>query len=500
MAFVGRANELSDLTQMLETIRRGERDRPGIAVLLRGRRRVGKSRLAEELIRRTGSPSVYFQAARGADSAAELATFAQTIADSDLPSRELANSSQPQTLSAALTLLAACLPLDQPSIVVLDELPWLLEGFPGGAGELQRVWDRQLSKKPVLLVLLGSDIGMMESLSQPQQPFFGRATEMTLDALNPLDIGEMLGLKPMDAFDAYLITGGQPLVAQEWERGMSRQGFLQKSFSSSTSALVVAGARVLDSEFPGDMRAHQILRAIGGRGERSFTGIAQAAGGLPHDQLVKGLSGLAAKRVVAADEPLSARAASKDRRWRISDPALRFWLAFVEPNLGAVDRGRPDLALARVASGFDSWRGRAIEPVVRDALGRLLPDSYWPDANAVGGWWNRSNNPEIDLVGANDRPADNVAFVGTIKWRARGRVTGREIDQLSQDALKIPGVVAGTALVAVCPAGVGADPRITQAWNAADLLSAWEVPNIAALARMRRVDGKRPIRVDPADL
>jgi hypothetical protein len=37
--------------------------------------------------------------------------------------------------------------------VVLDELPWLLESIPSGAGELQRVWDHDLSSRPILLIL-----------------------------------------------------------------------------------------------------------------------------------------------------------------------------------------------------------------------------------------------------------------------------------------------------------------------------------------------------------
>ncbi|MET7490093.1 hypothetical protein [Streptomyces sp. NPDC005538] len=33
------------------------------------------------------------------------------------------------------------------------------------------------------------------------------------------------------------------------------------------------------------------------------------------------------------------------------------------------------------------------------------------------GWWNRQNNPEIDLVGADHEPvARQVHFVGPVKW------------------------------------------------------------------------------------
>ena len=60
----------------------------------------------------------------------------------------------------------------------------------------------------------------------------------------------MTGLAPFDAFDAYLVTGGLPLVAQEWAHGATLTDFLTASFSTSTSALVVAGSRALDTELP----------------------------------------------------------------------------------------------------------------------------------------------------------------------------------------------------------------------------------------------------------
>jgi hypothetical protein len=37
-----------------------------------------------------------------------------------------------------------------------------------------------------------------------------------------------------------------------------------------------------------------------------------------------------------------------------------------------------------------SWRGRAAEPIIREALSLAAADLPWPEATAVGGWWNRA--------------------------------------------------------------------------------------------------------------
>jgi AAA+ ATPase superfamily predicted ATPase len=468
---VGRTRELTQLGEQLEIVRRGGRDAQGVAVLMRGRRRIGKSRLAEVFTERSGLPHLVFQAARSSTPERAYADLAAAIAASSLPNAVIAAGQEPRSLTAALTLLAGALPADQLAVVVLDELPWLLDVVPGGAGELQRVWDQHLSRRPVLMLLLGSDLAMMEHLTKPDQPFHGRGTEMVLRALTPGEVGSMTGLAGMEAFDAYLITGGQPQIAETWHEGEDRASFLARSFSTSLSALVASGSRVLDGELPEGVQARTVLKAIGGYGERTFSGIQQATGGMQPTSLSRALDLLITKRIVAVDQPLSTKA-QKEPRYRVDDPALRFWLPFVEPAVPEVDRGREDLALARVnEDAFSSWRGRAIEPVVRASLWRVLVGTPWAHVREIGGWWPRSNNPEIDLVGADRRPAGELGFVGTIKWR-RAPVTAADVRKLGADAVAIPGYGAGTPLVAVCPGGATRDAGVEHVWTADDLLDA----------------------------
>jgi AAA+ ATPase superfamily predicted ATPase len=470
--FIGRDAEMRELDAIFETVGAERRQQQGAAVLLRGRRRIGKSSLVTEFIRRSGAPSLYCQASRGLPPAESLARLMRAVAASGLPGAGLAGRVAPASLSDALEIVASVLPDDRRSVVVLDEVPWLLEGLAGGAGDLQHSWDRVLSAKPVLLMLLGSDLAMMEELGRYDQPFHGRATELVLGPFHPRDVAMMTGLDGMDAFDAYLITGGQPLVAEDWRAGENPHDYVARSFTRSSSPLVISGSMVLDAEFPPDGQARAVLGAIGGRGERTYTGIlGEVVGRLSSTTLDKSLDVLTYKRVIAADEPLSTRPARKDRRWRVADPALRFWLALVEPALGDIERGRPDLALERFDSGFASWRGRAIEPTVRAALSRLLPDSRWPTVRHVGGWWPRTNQPEIDLVGTDDRPAKTIAFIGTVKWRTSA-LTAPDVDVLARSARAVPGAGPATALVGVCPGG-GDDPRLAAVWTADDLLAAW---------------------------
>lgn len=112
-----------------------------------------------------------------------------------------------------------------------------------------------------------------------------------------------------------------------------------------------------------------MLGAIG-TGVRTFTKIRQATGGLAQATLIRALQLLTAKRIVQATVPLSSRA-SRETRYTVADPHLRFWLAFPGPHQPEIERGRGDLVAARIMTSWTAWRGTAIEPVVREALRRI---------------------------------------------------------------------------------------------------------------------------------
>ncbi len=144
-----------------------------------------------------------------------------------------------------------------------------------------------------------------------------------------------------------------------------------------------------------------------------------------------------AKRIVAADLPLSTKPDSKNKRYRIADSYLRFWLAFLERGIPLIERGR--------------------------------------GTEAVGGWWNRQNNPEIDLIGADREPvAGAVHFVGSIKWLEDRPFDRHDYDALVRSVLAIPGTQFDTPLVAVSRSGVDGDLPVATCWGPEDLLRAWQ--------------------------
>lgn len=441
---------------------------PGQCVQMRGRRRIGKSSLVEEFLLRAEVPSTFFTAERRPGDE-ELESLWQSVVESSWEGADFAAGVVPKSWSGALSTLATALPDDRPTVLVLDEVPYLIEQVPAFEGILQRGWDRELSRKPVLLILIGSDLAMMEALNAYDRPFHQRGREMVIGPLSPAAIADMLDLGPAEAFDAALVTGGLPLICAEWGRGRSLSEFLADSVANPLSALMVSAERTLVAEFPVEAQPYQVLAAIGS-GERTFTNISRQAGDPAGSSLTRALGILTRKRIVVAESPLAFRP-SKNKRYRITDPYLRFWLSFIAPNRALIERRRADLALEKINAGWTAWRGRVVEPLLRESLARILPAKGIPAAAAVGSFWTRKNDVEIDVVGADREPvARELYFLGSIKWLEKASFDTHDLVALQRHRASISD--SPLPLLALTRCGTRCK-GLDASFDAEDLLAAW---------------------------
>lgn len=183
--------------------------------------------------------------------------------------------------------------------------------------------------------------------------------------------------------------------------------------------------------------------------------------------------------MLASDAPLST-SPGKPALYRVADSNLRLYLAALRSAQALSRRGRPEAAYRVVERRWAAWRGRAVEPLVREALelAAVDDDFPWPDAEAVGGWWNRRFSPEIDLVGADRAPvAGTVFFAGSVKWLG-SPFDRHDLAALAQGAVEIPGFEPGAARLAVVSLtgtadAVTGDDAVGLVWGARDVVDAW---------------------------
>jgi AAA+ ATPase superfamily predicted ATPase len=478
--FIGREAELSLLRKRLDRV---VATGAGVALAIRGRRQVGKSRLVQEFCDRAAVPYLFSTATKGASPVEAVSSFLADLRESVLPGDHapLIPMDGVRTWPDALRMLASALP-DVPCVVVLDELPWLAEQDPLFDGALQTAWDRILGSRPVLLLLLGSDLHMMSRFTAYDRPFFGRADTLVLGPLTPADTGQALGLAAPDAIDAHLVSGGLPGILRTWPRGMRALDFLRAECADPAAALFGVPEAALLAEFPNPDVSRRVLEAVGA-GDRTHANIASTAGSregaLPAGTLSPILRRLTDdKRVLAVDEPLSTKA-SRPALYRIADSNLRLYLAALRSAHEYARRGIPEAGFRIVQRRWAAWRGRAVEPLVRQSLelAALSGQLPWADVAVVGGWWNRRFDPEVDLVGADRGPvAGRLLFVGSIKWLG-SPFDGHDLSTLRRAAVQVPGYdPAATGLVVASLSGVA--PEISASsldlvWNAHDVVTAW---------------------------
>jgi hypothetical protein len=100
-----------------------------------------------------------------------------------------------------------------------------------------------------LLILVGSDISVMEAPQSYGHPFSGRATKMTVNPLHVGDVRTATGLGAAEAVDALLITGGFPETAARRRAGglqvpQRRSGAMAELPEAADEVLLGLGAGV----------------------------------------------------------------------------------------------------------------------------------------------------------------------------------------------------------------------------------------------------------------
>jgi AAA+ ATPase superfamily predicted ATPase len=474
--FFGRGQELALLDQWL---RRTTESGVGMLVAIRGRRRAGKSRLVEHFARASGLPYGVVSGMKGAPLSVQMARAADSLRSSARPLAgiEPIVAMQPPSWYDLLGRLNIVL-RGGPAILVLDEFPWAVQANKGLDGLLQSLWDTEFSRRPLFVVLVGSDDAMMNRLFAYDQALFGRVDDqMVVRPLNPAEVAGALGgkLDPLEVFDASLVTGGFPeLVAQAREFG-STAALVEDALCRAHSPLADIAQINLAGELADSNSARSVLQAMGANevGVMNFSAMASTLGGgkSAETAVLRATGLLQEKGIVATDLP-AADGRSRLRRYRICDSYLRFWFRFIGPQLRNIEVGRSDLAVGEYRCAWPIWRGKAIEPLVRNSLLRLAPrlDDPFSAIESVEAWWDRTGQNEWDLVGT-QRKGVPLA-VGSVKWRERKPFGEQDFKDLARARAVVPGAEAAK-LVAVTAGAVAPGVSLDLVLKPADLLSAW---------------------------
>lgn len=324
------------------------------------------------------------------------------------------------------------------SILVLDELPYLVKASTELPSLLQRLVDRHPPAQSHLVVC-GSSLRMMQGLVlDARAPLYGRAREI-LD-VKPLGMfwaGRALGLSaPRAIVDAFAVWGGVPRYWELAAEGSSLWQSVEELVLDPLGVLHNEPQRLLLDDMRDTVQAASILALVGAGCCRPSEIAARLQ--KPATSLTRPVERLLELGLLRRETPFGAPARSPKRTlYRIADPFLAFWFRYVEPNRSRLEAGLVAPVRAAAAEDFPMHAGAVWEAQARDNFARMRLDGA--DWMPAGRWWGPGTDRrplEIDVVAESaDR---RTLFVGEAKLRAGAEEAGRLLQELDGKARRLP--------------------------------------------------------------
>ncbi len=415
-AFLNRSDELEMLASRW--------DRGGQEVfVLWGRRRVGKTDLLAHFAE--GKRALYFEATAGkeVDHLDDVSGLLAELSGDPVLAEQPLNS-----WPAVLAAVARDVSQHGQLLLVLDEFQYVARETPEVGSLINRWLRRQVQDAPLFLVFSGSDVSFFQKeIMGYSGSMYGRRTGSHL--LAPFGASDVRLFvpewSPEDIVRTYGVFGGMPYYLSAIDPDTDLEENIYQAVLAPGAVLRDEPTFLFSQE--GRIRDSRpyfsILRALAaGRTKNSevaarvTSGDSSAATQLLDTLLEMGL----VRKEFPVTVPNPER--SKQSRYVIDDPFLRFWFRFVMPHqarLRTTETARRHLdayILPRLdefvsLSGFESFCRRW-----------LLREEA--DAAAVGRWWGKVREATSEGPRSVDREADIMAIdgeghviaLGSCKW------------------------------------------------------------------------------------
>ena len=395
MDFIGRAREMEVLQYQYGSV-----EHP--FVIIKGRRRVGKSRLIMEFCK--DKDALYFQADKE-DAKSILMSFCEKL------SEELgAPMVRAESWTAAMKLY---LKLSGPNrkILVIDEFQYIVKSDKNAEKEFQAIWDTVLSRADVMFIICGSYRTMMDDLTKYDRPLYGRNTCDLM--MKPLEFRDCIfGNEYRCAVERYAFTGGIPhYLALFDKRRIVRDNIISLTMDIG-GALTNEVPYLMSDEFK-DVKSYNTYLKTIASGSHRMDEICSALG-IKSTDASPYISKLMAAGIIERRIPIMEKNPEKCRTglYFISDRFISFWYRFVYPHRDDITLGFADGAVAELDAHFrDSFVSFVFEDICKTELRR-----YLRSVNVMASYGSQwGNGYEFDVVAKDDR--NKTIYVGECKYR-----------------------------------------------------------------------------------
>jgi AAA+ ATPase superfamily predicted ATPase len=368
--FVGRHHELQQLNLLLKK-------RTSSLVVVKGRRRIGKSRLLEEFGK----------------------SFSRVFSFSGLyPTKKTTTKDQMDHFGWQLGTTVGELPFkdddwnslflrlanytrDSQVLIILDEISWIGSLDPNFLGKLKDAWDKEFKKNPKLvLVLCGSVSTWIEDNILSSTGYFGRISlsltvqELPLHQCKPFLEYNSSHISAYEKFKILSVTGGVPKYLEEIHPELPAEKNIKNLCFESSGLLFnefkyifidifsnrgVIYQKVVESLTDGSLEQDEIRKILN----------LQKGG-----TLSEYLDALVTSGFIRRDYTwnLKTRKKSGLSHFRISDNYLRFYLKFIAPNKEEIEKNAFRTTSLTLLPGWEGMMGLQFENLVLNNRHKIL--------------------------------------------------------------------------------------------------------------------------------
>lgn len=355
--FIGRKPEMNRLRELLSK-------RSASLIVVRGRRRIGKSRLLAEFGKEM--KSFFFSGippSKKVNAKAQREEFAKQMQRAGLPA--------PAPDDWGNLFFALSKYTDKGRVlVVFDEISWMGEKDPTFLGKLKTAWDMHFSKNPhLVLALCGSISSWIEENILSNTGFVGRITidlvleELPLDVCNEFWHPKEKRISSYEKFKVLSVTGGVPRYLEEIIPSFSAEKNIQNLCFTRGGLLVREFDEIFSDLFSKRSKSYKEIVSCLAERPKELPEICKELGKSRGGLRSKYLDDLLKAGFIKRDFTwhLESGKESKLSRYRLSDNYIRFYLKYIAHNLAKIEKGA--LSFSSIA-GWETLMGLQFENLV----------------------------------------------------------------------------------------------------------------------------------------
>jgi uncharacterized protein len=366
--FIGREQQLSDLILL-------QKKKSASLVVIKGRRRIGKSRLAEEYSHHFSQVYTFTGLPPDENITADMQRdeFIRQLREQRIP------SSGKQDWGDLFFDLAQYSAKGQ-ILIILDEITWMGSLDPTFLGKLKITWDTYFKKNSkLILIISGSNSSWIESNILSKTGFFGRVSyRLTLDELSLAHCAAFWGKlrKKISAYEilkVLSVTGGVPRYLEEIHPELSAEQNIYRLCYKQEGILFNEFDDIFADLFQKRGERYKSIIHTIVNGCKNIEEIARALGRDKGGDLSELLAELCHDGFISRDYSwhIKTGKVTKFSQYRVRDNYLRFYLKYILPHRHKIEAN----AMDSLPQGWEGIIGLQFENLVinhRKGLFKLL--------------------------------------------------------------------------------------------------------------------------------